>query len=173
MYRGRWIKQQKILLNASISLLYLFLNRTYEECRCGLYSPPYTSKRSRWAWVFLLPRNRWHHCIQCIYAWWMTLSQKRYPPGEWNVYAAQASDGDNWADDSPGCKVSYWSREYFASNTPILLLYRNHSPLRIKRSGVNTKHCKSSLWLTLLCRTLRTVDDIFPVFRELFQKETA
>ena len=27
----------------------------------------------------------------------------RYSPNEWNIYGAQASDGDNWNDDSPVC----------------------------------------------------------------------
>jgi len=31
------------------------------------------------------------------------IMQKRYPVNEWNIYAAQASDGDNWNDDSPLC----------------------------------------------------------------------
>ena len=29
--------------------------------------------------------------------------KERYSQGDWNIYAAQASDGDNWADDSPHC----------------------------------------------------------------------
>ncbi|MGV8234935.1 DUF444 family protein, partial [Pseudomonas aeruginosa] len=29
---------------------------------------------------------------------------ERYPTHEWNIYAAQASDGDNWNDDSPVCR---------------------------------------------------------------------
>jgi hypothetical protein len=29
---------------------------------------------------------------------------ERYPAHQWNIYAAQASDGDNWADDSPQCR---------------------------------------------------------------------
>lgn len=29
---------------------------------------------------------------------------ERYPANEWNIYAAQASDGDNWNDDSPICR---------------------------------------------------------------------
>ena len=28
---------------------------------------------------------------------------ERYSPNEWNIYGAQASDGDNWNDDSPLC----------------------------------------------------------------------
>ncbi len=30
--------------------------------------------------------------------------KQRYDGGQWNIYGAQASDGDNWADDSPQCK---------------------------------------------------------------------
>ena len=29
---------------------------------------------------------------------------ERYPVSEWNIYGAQASDGDNWNDDSPVCR---------------------------------------------------------------------
>ena len=29
--------------------------------------------------------------------------KERYNSEQWNVYAAQASDGDNWADDTPQC----------------------------------------------------------------------
>ena len=28
---------------------------------------------------------------------------QRFPVGEWNIYGAQASDGDNWNDDSTRC----------------------------------------------------------------------
>ena len=28
----------------------------------------------------------------------------RYPTSDWNIYAAQASDGENWSDDSPQCR---------------------------------------------------------------------
>jgi uncharacterized sporulation protein YeaH/YhbH (DUF444 family) len=27
----------------------------------------------------------------------------RYPSGDWNIYGAQASDGDNWPEDSTNC----------------------------------------------------------------------
>ena len=29
---------------------------------------------------------------------------ERYASGGWNIYAAQASDGDNWETDSPICR---------------------------------------------------------------------
>src|SRR5690606_7162301 len=32
-----------------------------------------------------------------------SIIEARYPAGEWNIYGAQASDGDNWEDDSANC----------------------------------------------------------------------
>lgn len=29
--------------------------------------------------------------------------EERYSPDEWNIYAAQASDGDNWQEDNMRC----------------------------------------------------------------------
>src|SRR5207253_8285932 len=29
---------------------------------------------------------------------------RRFPLDQWNIYIAQASDGDNWEDDSPRCR---------------------------------------------------------------------
>ena len=29
---------------------------------------------------------------------------ERYPISSWNIYTAQASDGDNWHHDSPSCR---------------------------------------------------------------------
>ena len=32
------------------------------------------------------------------------IMDERYSPTEWNIYGAQASDGDNWTDDFPKCR---------------------------------------------------------------------
>ena len=45
--------------------------------------------------------------------------RERYPLTEWNIYAAQASDGDNWDDDSTTCRDLLMSKimpglQYFA-----------------------------------------------------------
>lgn len=60
---------------------------------------------------------------------------ERYSPSDWNIYAAQASDGDNWNDDSPLCsqildkeilpKVQYFS-------------YIEITPMITKCFGMNT-----------------------------------
>jgi hypothetical protein len=95
--------------------------------------------------------------------------RERYPSGSWNIYAAQASDGDNWRHDSPGCRDVLLKQimpavQYFA--------YIEITPDR-----------HQSLWEAYLdvqasCRNfaMQQIDgpaDIYPVFRELFKRRAA
>ena len=64
----------------------------------------------------------------------MKLSAERYHADEWNIYAAQASDGDNWADDSPHCGEilrNNYSKQYVTMRTSKL------RRVRIKVYGVS------------------------------------
>lgn len=56
--------------------------------------------------------------------------KERYNPAQWNIYAAQASDGDNWADDSPLC------HEILAKK--ILPVVRYYSYIEITRRAHQT-----------------------------------
>ena len=49
--------------------------------------------------------------------------EQRYPANEWNIYAAQASDGDNFASDSERC-MSSWTQAY--APLPVFRLCRDH-----------------------------------------------
>ena len=90
--------------------------------------------------------------------------EERYDPAQWNIYAAQASDGDNWADDSPLC------HELLAKK--ILPMVRYYSYIEI------TRRAHQTLWReyedlqakfdNFAMQHIREPDDIYPVFRELF-----
>lgn len=71
----------------------------------------------------------------------------RYDPAQWNIYAAQASDGDNWADDSPLC------HEILAKNCcrwcDIIAISKSPAA-RTRPCGVNTNICNQRL-KTLRC----------------------
>lgn len=102
---------------------------------------------------------------------------ERYPTSEWNIYAAQASDGDNFANDSERCIALLHEAimpvcQYFAY-VEIIDERESH----IFGSTVNG----TSLW-----RAYKAVDeawpnfqmsriarpaDIYPVFRALFTKQ--
>ena len=54
--------------------------------------------------------------------------EERYPSREWNIYAAQASDGDNVASDSERC-ISLLNEQAYAA-LPVFRLCRNHRRAR-------------------------------------------
>ncbi|MGF7442716.1 DUF444 family protein [Klebsiella michiganensis] len=85
------------------------------------------------------------------------------------VAAAQASDGDNWADDSPLC------HELLAKK--ILPVVRYYSYIEITRRAHQTlwreyEHLQST-FENFAMQHIRDPEDIYPVFRELFHKQTS
>ncbi len=95
--------------------------------------------------------------------------KERYDPTEWNIYAAQASDGDNWADDSPQCsqllaeQLLPWVRYY----AYIEITQRPHQSLWVEYEKL------LSSFENFAIQPIRQVSDIYPVFRTLFKKQAA
>ncbi len=65
--------------------------------------------------------------------------KERYNPAQWNIYAAQASDGDNWADDFRFAMKS--SGEKLLPGRSLLQLYRNYPSCNIRHCGENMSIC--------------------------------
>ncbi|QUS41811.1 YeaH/YhbH family protein [Tardiphaga alba] len=101
--------------------------------------------------------------------------QSRFRPADWNIYAAQASDGDNSYADS--------DRTGALLRDAILPVSQFFAYLEVGESGGHPfEMAESSLW-TLYQRlrnegeplSMRKVNDrseIFPVFHDLFQRRT-
>ena len=90
----------------------------------------------------------------------------RYPSNEWNIYGAQASDGDNWHQDS-GRAASCWPTTCCprCATTPTC-----RSPRPSRTCGRNTPSSSES-HKNFAMRKVADAQDIYPVFRELFKKE--
>ena len=86
-------------------LLYLFPEPDLQECRGGLHPPPHPGQGGGRARV-LLPQETGGTIVSSALKMMNDIINERYPANQWNIYAAQASDGDNWADDSPQCRRS-------------------------------------------------------------------
>jgi uncharacterized sporulation protein YeaH/YhbH (DUF444 family) len=97
----------------------------------------------------------------------------RYRPADWNIYAAQASDGDNSGSD--GAAVSQFLTEM------ILPVSQFFAYLEVGEAGGSTfDMSESSLWTLyqrlraegapLSMRKVRERREIFPVFHDLFQR---
>jgi uncharacterized sporulation protein YeaH/YhbH (DUF444 family) len=92
----------------------------------------------------------------------------RYPSSEWNIYGAQASDGDNWHHDSGRC------REIVSQQ--LLPLCRYFAYVQVAEPEQNLWEEYSQIAEVHPHFAMRKVLDpaqIYPVFRELFKKETA
>ncbi len=92
--------------------------------------------------------------------------QARYPTSEWNIYAAQASDGDNWNNDSPRCRDILVNDilpfvQYFAY---VEIMPRHHQSLWEAYLNVHEQCPQFAM------QNIEDVKDIYPVFRELFKR---
>ena len=94
--------------------------------------------------------------------------QARFNPSEWNIYGAQASDGDNWHHDSGRC------RELLAEQ--LLPLVRYYAYVQVADEEQNLWQEYTQLQGTHKHFAMRKATEpahIYPVFRDLFKKEGA
>ncbi|EPT2693358.1 TPA: YeaH/YhbH family protein [Vibrio vulnificus] len=149
-------------------LLYLFLNRTYENVEV-VFIRHHTQAKEVDEHEFFYSQETGGTIVSSALKLMDEIVKARYPVGEWNVYAAQASDGDNWADDSPRCKELLTNKllpncQYYAY---IEITRRSHQTLWHEYEKLAESFDNFAM------KNIRSVEDIFPVFRELFHKETA
>jgi uncharacterized protein len=101
----------------------------------------------------------------------MKVVRQSYSPADWNIYAAQASDGDNFHDDMPRCME---------------LLTKDILPICQYFAYIETAHgerfsdtLETQVWsgyselegqelANFAMRRVTSPEDIFPVFRDLF-----
>ncbi|WP_434359575.1 YeaH/YhbH family protein [Parasalinivibrio latis] len=149
-------------------LLYLFLTRTYKNVEV-VFIRHHTQAKEVDEHEFFYSQETGGTIVSSALRMMDDIVRERYPSNEWNIYAAQASDGDNWADDSPGCRELLQER--------ILPLTRYYAYIEI------TRRAHQTLWReyealaeefdNFAMQNIRSVEDIYPVFRELFKKQVA
>jgi uncharacterized sporulation protein YeaH/YhbH (DUF444 family) len=83
-------------------LLYLFLSRTYKNVEV-VYIRHHTQAKEVDEHEFFYSQETGGTIVSSALKLMDEVVKARYDPSQWNIYAAQASDGDNWADDSPLC----------------------------------------------------------------------
>lgn len=91
--------------------------------------------------------------------------QARYDPVEWSIYGAQASDGDNWMQDSAKCRALLVEK--------LLPVSRYFAYLQVAEESQNLWEEYATLRPGHPHFAMQKVSDasgIYPVFRELFKK---
>ncbi len=149
-------------------LLYLFLNRTYENVEV-VFIRHHTQAKEVDEHEFFYSQETGGTIVSSALKLMDDIVKARYPTGQWNIYAAQASDGDNWADDSPRCRDLLVNKllpncQYYSY---IEITRRSHQTLWHEYEKLTDEFPNFAM------KNIRSVEDIFPVFRELFHKESA
>lgn len=150
-------------------LLYLFLKRNYKKIDV-VFIRHHTSAKEVDEQEFFYSRETGGTIVSSALKLTDEIIAERYPAQEWNIYAAQASDGDNWNDDSPVCseilkeKILPVAQHYaYIEITP-----RQPQSLWREYEKVQALHAEA-----FAMQRIESVADIFPVFRELFQRKQA
>ena len=162
---GSMDEQRKDLSKRFFILLYLFLTRNYEHIEV-VFIRHHTRADEVDENTFFRSQESGGTVVSSALELMHDIITKRYSPSEWNIYGAQASDGDNWNDDSPKC------RELLASS--ILPLTRYFAYIHVAQPEQNL--CTEYLQLIdshphFAMKKVQSAAEIYPVFRELFEKQ--
>ena len=163
---GSMTQATKDIAKRFFILLYLFLKRNYEKIDV-VFIRHHTSAKEVDEEEFFYSRETGGTIVSSALKLMQEIMAERYPVHEWNLYAAQASDGDNWNDDSPICrdilmKQIMPSMQYF---TYVEITPREHQALWYEYEQV-----RETFPHTFAQQQIVSVADIYPVFRELFQR---
>lgn len=149
-------------------LLYLFLKRNYQKIDV-IFIRHHTSASEVDEDTFFYSRQTGGTLVSSALKLMDEIIHERYPAENWNIYAAQASDGDNWTDDSHVCRGLLIKRimpllQYY---TYVEITSRNHQALWYAYKDVIERFPES-----FAMKQIVTLEDIYPVFHRLFEKRT-
>ncbi|MGB9108974.1 MAG: YeaH/YhbH family protein, partial [Telluria sp.] len=147
-------------------LLYLFLKRVYEKIDV-VFIRHHTAAAEVDEDDFFHSRESGGTVVSSALHLLNKVISERYSSGDWNSYVAQASDGDNWDNDSVLCRqiltsaimprVQYYTYVEITDGPP--------QNLWEQYSEVAATHANFAM------QKIVTPADIYPVFRELFKKQ--
>ncbi len=165
---GSMDRARKDLAKRFFTLLYLFLKRNYEKIEV-VFVRHHTVAKEVDEQEFFYSRETGGTVVSSALQLMGEIIAARYPLSSWNIYAAQASDGDNWHHDSPACKEILLKQimpfvRYFAY---IEITPDRHQSLWEAYEDVKSLHPHFAM------RQIDGPADIYPVFRDLFKRRVS
>lgn len=147
-------------------LLYLFLKRSYAKIEL-VFIRHHTSAKEVSEQDFFYSRETGGTVVSSALELLHHAIETRFNPNAWNIYVAQASDGDNWNADTPRCTALLQEKlmpllQYFAY---IEIMPRNHQSLWEGYTHLANQHSNFAM------QNIDHIADIYPVFRELFKRK--
>lgn len=164
---GSMDEAKKDIAKRFFILLYMFLTKNYDKIEL-VFIRHHTSAKEVNEEEFFYSRETGGTVVSSALELLSSIIETRYPAQSWNIYVAQASDGDNWNADSPYCQELLCTKimpllQYFAY---IEIMPRHHQSLWEVYLQVK------ELFPNFAMENIDAVSDIYPVFRELFKRKT-
>jgi uncharacterized protein len=164
---GSMDEGRKELSKRFFILLYLFLTRHYEKIEL-VFIRHHTQAQEVDEENFFHARETGGTVVSSALVLMEDIIKQRYSPSEWNIYGAQASDGDNWHHDSGRCRELLSER--------LLPLVRYFAYVQVAEEEQNLWEEYTQLLdghAHFAMRKATEANQIYPVFRDLFKKEGA
>jgi uncharacterized sporulation protein YeaH/YhbH (DUF444 family) len=172
---GSMTEDMKDLAKRFFLLLHMFLSRKYEHVDIVFIRHTSEAKEVDEE-TFFHSRETGGTVVSTALAEMRRIVDERYPVDAWNIYAAQASDGDNYASDShtclqlleedilPICQYFAYVEVYDRRQAEIFLSNLNVSELWKDYQTVPASHPNFAM------KRVFSKADVFPVFHQLFAK---
>jgi uncharacterized sporulation protein YeaH/YhbH (DUF444 family) len=165
---GSMDESRKELSKRFFILLYLFLTRHYEKIDI-VFIRHHTQAQEVDEQGFFHSTETGGTVVSSALVLMEEIIRARYPSDQWNIYGAQASDGDNWHHDSGRCREILQNK--------ILPLCRYYAYVQVAEPEQNLWDEYTRLGEVsgphFAMRKVTSADQIYPVFRDLFKKEGA
>ncbi|WP_404384218.1 YeaH/YhbH family protein [Caenispirillum salinarum] len=173
---GSMTEDMKDLAKRFFMLLHIFLARRYKHVDVVFIRHTHTAQEVDED-TFFHNRETGGTIVSTALEEMLRVVRERYPVSDWNIYAAQASDGDNITADA-GRVLSLMQED-------ILPICQYYAYIEVGRGdgGLPGHHARreSDLWSTyrrimapdvpMAMRKVNHRREIFPVFRDLFKKD--
>ncbi len=171
---GSMTEHMKDLAKRFFALLYIFLKRRYRHVDIVFIRHTHEASEVDEE-TFFYSTATGGTVVSTAFREMARIVAARYPPGDWNIYAAQASDGDNTSTDNETTAALLMHT--------VLPLCQYFAYLEVGREEEQAGFVRhqSDLWRTyeilrggeanFAMRQVRQRGEIYPVFRELFQRK--
>ena len=164
---GSMDEGRKELSKRFFILLYMFLTRHYEKIDL-VFIRHHTQAAEVDEQNFFHARETGGTVVSSALVLMEEIIRARYSPSEWNIYGAQASDGDNWHHDSGRC------RELLSEKLMPLVRYFAYVQVAEEEQNLWQEYAQlQGVHKHFAMRKATEPNQIYPVFRDLFKKEGA
>ena len=173
---GSMGEREKDLAKRFYMLLHLFLKRRYEKVDVVFIRHTHDAQEVD-EQEFFYSRQSGGTIVSTALDKMLEIQKDRYATADWNIYAAQASDGFTQSGDARHCVEMLDTQimplcQYYAYIE--ILDEREMEVFGSEESGAELWRAYRALatrWPNFATKRIAKPSDIFPVFRELFRKE--